>query len=367
MSNQIDLVDEIMGFDPTNLDVFKPTNEGGNENANIYRTNPKDSKSEDGVYRSRVKILLNPFSPKESIVPQAQYWVKGMDGQMPVRSSLSIGDKNCPLFKCWKRLWYSNDEDKKALSKKLFDKTESRWVLIQVLEDDNKPELVGQFKVMKLAKDIYDKLVAKMNPSSGSKNKPYPVTDYVIGLELNLEVQPGPEDPNAPERKQREISYSLSQFGDYATVIRTDGTPLLNEEEIDLVDNYVQASNEAQNGKTEAKKKAAAAKVEELRPQIVPVYKKVVEYVKDNLKGANGEPLDLVKECGYQAWDEHTSRFVSNWIAVVDAGYDPNTRSFNDLNKSVAVAEPVAETVSEDMMSQAIGSTNEITEDDIPF
>ena len=228
------LVDDILGFNPQDLSAFQE--KGPKADPNIYKTNPKDSKADDGIYRSKVKILYNPLNFKESIVAQASYWLNMMDGSCQVRSSLSEGDKNCPLFRAWKRLWFSGDEAKKNFSKTVYDKNESLWVLVQILEDENKPELVGQIRVMKLAKDIYEKLNARMNPSQASGKAPYPVMDYVIGLALDIEVQPGPDDPSQPNRKQREISYSLSNFSDYATIIKTDGTPLLTEDEAELVD-----------------------------------------------------------------------------------------------------------------------------------
>ena len=345
-------IDDILGFDPTQLSVFSEQ-KSSFVDTTIYKTNPKNSKSEDGVYRSKVKILLNPLSPKDTIVPQAQYWLAGVDGSMPVRSSLSIGDKNCPIFKAWKRLWFSGDEEKKESSREIFQKNESQWVLVQILEDDNQPELVGKFRVMKLAKDIYTKMVDLMNPSKESKKVPYPVTDYVVGLELNIVVTPGPDDPKAPERKQREISYTLSNFGGYAPVIKTDGTPLLTDEELELVDNYVTAYNDSISGKTQKKKDEGAHKVTELKPQLREVYSKVIEYVKENIKDDEGHVINLVEKCGYTPWDEQTTEFVNKWIAIVDAGFNPANKSFYDLNKpeptpqtTAAPAQPVAPQVS---------------------
>ena len=192
---------------------------------------------------------------------------------------------------------------------------------------------------MKLARDIYDKLIAIMSPSAASKKQAYPVMDYVIGLELNIEVQPGPDDPSAPERKQREISYSLSQFGSYATIIKTDGTQLLTDEETELVDNYVTAANDAQNGKTDKKRSDGAKKVAELRPKLRPIYAKVIEYVRENLKDVTtGQPLDIVKYCGYQPWDENTATAVNHFIEIVDAGYSPENMGYEQLKAMQANA-----------------------------
>jgi len=365
-----------MGFDPTKLDVFQES--GRTSDPNVYKTNPKDSKSEDGVYRSRVKVLLNPFNPQASIVPQVTYWLASQDGSRLVRSKLSLGDKSCPLFKCWKRVWYQGDDstqEGKAIreaarvrAKSIFDRNESKWVLVQILEDENKPELVGQFKVMKLARDIYDKLVAIMYPSAASKKQAYPVMDYVVGLELNLEVQPGPDDPSAPERKQREISYSLSQFGSYATIIKTDGTPLLDDEEAELVDNYVTAANDAQNGKTEKKRTEGAKKIEELRPKLRPIYQKAIEYVNENLKDAvTGNPLDLEKYCGYQPWTSDEEEAVQHFIEIVDAGYSPESMGYEQLKAlKAAEAAPVAAATAAPTV-EAAPVTAAPADNDLPF
>lgn len=330
MATNATLVDDIMGFNPQDLNAFQE--KGPKADPNVYKTNPKDSKSDDGVYRSKIKLILNPFSPKDSVIDQATYWISRMDGSLSVRSSLSEGDKNCPLFRAWKRLWFSGDNAKKEFSKTVYDKNESKWVLVQILEDENKPELVGQIRVMKLAKDIYEKLNARMNPSAASGKAAYPVMDYVIGLVLDMEVQPGPDDPSAPERKQREISYSLCNFGDYATCVKTDGTPILSEDEIELVDTYVSAINDAQNGKTDKKRQAGAAKLAEVRPQIRPIYEKVIGYIAENVLDVNtGEQLDIVKYCGYQPWDAATQKAVAEFTEMTDACVDPSTMTYEQF------------------------------------
>lgn len=362
------LIDEIMSFDPQDLSTFQEKGPKADGNLNIYKPNPKDSKSEDGVYRSKVKILLNPFNPKESIVNQATYWMQALDGSRVVRSSLSIGDRNCPIFSAWKRLWFSGDDNKKEFSRKIFNKNESRWVLVQILEDENKPELVGKFRLMKLAKVCYDKLTALMNPSQASNKTPYPVMDYVIGLTLELDVKPGPDDPQNPERKQRETSYDLSAFGDYSTVIKTDGTPLLTDEEIELVDAYVTAINNILNGKTAKKKEDGKKAMEEIKPKLHPIYQKVVEYVTANAKDVStGEALDVAKYCGFREWDESTKTFVQHFTEMTDACVDPSTMTYEQFRASynTMITEPAPA-----VASPATPTTDQVMPklpDDLPF
>ena len=223
-----------MGFNPADLSVFKEEAKV-DFNQNIYKTNPKDSKSEDGNYRSRIRVIYNPSDIKQSIVKQATYAMNDQDGFFMVKSKLGNGDKDCPIFKSWKKLWFSGDENKKEWAKKMYEKTESQWVLVQIIEDTNRPELVGQIKVMKLPKAIYTKMTALMNPAPESKKTPIPVMDYIFGRVLEMDVAPGPDDPTQPSRKQREISYDLCAFeADPTPVIKVDGTPFFTDDELEL-------------------------------------------------------------------------------------------------------------------------------------
>lgn len=361
-----DFISDLMGFDPSDLSVFKP--QVRSTDPNIYKPNPKDSKDEDGSYRARLKIIYNPLSPQDSIVNQATYWLSSADGSRSVKSSLSIGDKSCPIFRSWKRHHFSGDPARDAFAKQVYEKRESCWVLIQVIEDKNKPELTGKFMFWKLPKDILTKLRGKTNPSTDSNVQPYPVLDYVVGLALNLVVTPGPDDPSAPERKQREISYTLSEFGDYETCIATDGTPLLTEEEVELVDAYVTARDASTSAKTAKKREDGAAEVARLRPVLVDVYKKVINYVKDNARCADGTPADLATYCGYQPWDADTAEFVRKWVEIADAQIDPKTMTYEEFKTSRQPAAQAPEQVAPAPdVSKSTASVLTPTEDGLPF
>ena len=322
-----DYIDEIMGFDPSTVVFNEP--EGRNYDANVYKTNPKDSKSESGNYLSKVRVIYNPFNPKDSIIHQATYFLKSADGGLLVKSRLGNGTRDpearsCPIFKAWKKLHFSDSEVDKQRAFNLFQKNESDYVLVQIIEDENKSDLVGKFMAMKLPKVIKSKLEAKMNPSKDSKKIPYPVMDYVIGLELNMEVVPGPDDPAKPERKQREISYDLCEFGDYAPIIRTDGSPFFTEEQLELIDNYVTAIKDSTGAKTEAKRKAAANQLETLRPQLRPLYEEAFNYVKENA-------FDIRENQGWKEWDENTTKRVNQWIEIVLDGKNPENTTYEDF------------------------------------
>lgn len=313
-------IDDVMGFNPADLSIFNAT-ETSEFNQNIYKTNPKDSKAEDGHYRSKIRVIYNPFDVKQSIVKQTTYAMNDADGFFMVKSKLANGDRECPIFKSWKKLWFSGDEAKKDWARQMYDKSESQWCLVQVIEDDNKPDLVGKILAMKLPKAIFVKLEALMNPAPETKKMPVPVMDYIFGRILEMDVTPGPDDPQHPERKQREIKYDLCGFEtDPTPIINVDGTPFFTEEELELIDNYNTARNDLAKAKTEKKKQEAQQILTDNQNSIRELYSKVIAYLKEN-------SIDLVKECSYQPWDEATEKRVQNWIDIVATMNDPKTVS----------------------------------------
>ena len=350
-----DFIDDVMGFNPTDLNVFNAP-EAQEFNKNVYKTNPKDSKAEDGHYRSKVRILYNPLDIKQSIVKQTTYAMNDAEGFFMVKSKLANNDRECPIFKSWKTLWFSGDENKKNWAKQMYDKSESQWVLVQILEDDNKPELKGQIKVMKLPKAIYVKLEALMNPAPETKKSPVPVMDYIFGRALEMDVTPGPDDAQHPERKQREIKYDLCAFeADPTPIIKVDGTAFFTDDELELIDTYNTARVDLTKAKTDKKKAEAQQILADNQNAIRELYKKVIEYLKEN-------SIDLVKECAYQEWDEKTTTRVNNWINNVVNMQDPKSVFGVTSSKTVETPTETAPTSDVDvMMGIAEG------EDDLPF
>jgi hypothetical protein len=159
-----------------------------------------------------------------------------------------------------------------------------------------------------------------MNPSKESKKSPVPVLDWLIGLPLEMDVTPGPDDPKNPERKQREISYDLCDFDtDFAPIIKVDGTPLFTDEELELIDAYVTARAAVAKAKSEAARTKAETEVAAKRELVKPLYTKAWDYLKEV------QVIDIEKECAYQAWSPEVTARVDNWIAAVVNMVDPKS------------------------------------------
>jgi hypothetical protein len=362
-------IDDIMGFNPQDLDAFQEPTSTSSYDANIYKTNPvKFSKSEDGHYRAKVRVIYNPFNFKQSVVAQRTYFIQDAEGSLLVRSKgaspVPEVYRSCPFHKAWSKLWYAteNKEAKQAWAKEMLDSNNSKWVLVQVMEDENQPELVGKILAWKLPTTIYTKMTAKMNPSPESKKAPIAIMDYLFGLPLELDIAPGPDDPTQPTRKQREINYDLCDFdADYLPIMKVDGTPLFDESELDTIDAFFTARAEFVKAKAAAKKEAAQKTITDLTPAVKALYEKSFDYLK-------GVCFDLTVECGYQEWDEATTARVTRYLDNVVNMRDPKVSTVD----ATPAATPAASTEATDSPAQVLADPmasvmGDKAGDDLPF
>lgn len=375
MENEV-LENDVLGFDPKDLDVNNPqpaAQTGGNPN--IYHCRPSEAKSDDGIYRAQIKVIYDPRNLKKSVLEQQSYTIKDEKGYLNVVSSLTNNDKNCPMFKAWKACHFSENKilQNQALpvnkgGKGLFDKRFARYVTIQVIEDNNQPELVGKYMLWKCPKFIWDAINAKQMPSSEKKAK-IPVMDFLFGRAIDLEVTPGPDDPKQPDRKTREISYSTSEITeDIVSCTYPDGKPLLDDEEQKVLDTYIDemTSNVWKEKDPEKRKNAEAEiKANANTKKLGEIYRRVIEEIKTFCP-------DLQDELGYKPWSPEAVERINAWIKIVLSGNDPNEvanmPSVSTEATENAVDEAKAknpETKAQEAVATPAPSTE--PEDDLPF
>ena len=181
--------------------------------------------------------------------------------------------------------------------------------------------------------------------------------DYLFGPTLDMDVVPGPDDPQAPERKQREISYDLCDFDtDPTPIIKTDGTPLFTDEEIEMIEEYNQANVDLVKAKTETKRKEAAARKEELAPNIRSLYGKAIEYIKNCA-------IDPVVECGYTPWSKELTDRVNAWLDKVLALQDPQGEAVAPAEQAFVSTEEKPEAKETEFSASTVFDGGE----DLPF
>jgi len=376
---QQDVLDAMMDGDIMGGNPFE-NNDSQKTNPNVYKTHPRDSKSEDGIYRAKVRVIFNPYNPtsKGSIIKKTAWYLQGgPDGTLEINGMLDTKDNRriCPLFKASSEAFlaldgfadryamkaWPNDANKRAAmlaefnavegrgkeawdakfrntelgklilnyAKENFDNTTSSWVLVQILEDENKPELVGRIMLMKLPKDIREKLEAKQYPSEEDKKKgkkAINLMSWVLGYPLEINVKPG-DDPN-PVVRDRNISYATCDFAtEFEPIRKIDGTPLFDEAQMEILEEYANARKDADTAKAAKKREEAAAKIAgpvkdkdgKVIKEGTELYNKVraltgiaLDYLKNEAKVINIED-----EIAYKPWDAETSEKVQRWIDFI--------------------------------------------------
>lgn len=367
---------DILGFDPTSL--FNNDNEEKKQGGMlIYHTKPAESKADDGHYYATIKVVYNPYDPKHSILEQQSYGLEDSEGWFSVVSSLTNNDTSCPIFKAWKKCHYTKKEDnpviwKQAASKEeggnaLFDKRFARYALIQIIEDNNHPELVGKFMFWKLPKVVYELITSRANPSPQSGKAPIPVMDYLYGRAIELDVKPGPGKVGE-ERYFRETTYSATLTEDVVTCLNPDGSPLLNDEEQRILDNYVSEMKVVWKERDAAKRLELKRKIdeEENTKELRQFYnKKIFPEIK------SWSP-NLIEVLGYKEWDDATKARVQRWIDIVLAGGIPKTQvQAPEAASSVGVEDKVETNttynVDESNGANLTDAISDDTTDDLPF
>lgn len=368
----VNMENDILGFDPSQLSILNETPSTSNFDSNIYHARPAESKSEDGIYRAQIKVIYNAFDLKHSVLEQQAYALQDANGFFTVVSSLTNNDKNCPIFKAWKQCRYSDDPKLTIQStaenqggRGLFDKRYSRYVTIQVIEDNNHPELNGRYMFWKMPKAIWETISGKMAPSAESKRPSIPVMDFLFGRAIDLEVTPGPDDKAHPERKTREISYSTSEItDDVVSCTNPDGSPLLDDEQQAILDAYVEAMSKNVWRQKDPEKRAAALQeinADENTIKLRALYKDVIEKIKTFCP-------NLTQELGYKEWTPEVTARVNAWINTVLTGADPRkpvaapAGTPNSTNAPAAPAPTATPTESVDP-----GMASPGTGDDLPF
>ena len=360
---------DVLGFNPQ--DLFKNDNASSAStstgNNMIYRMRPADSKSEDGIYRATIKVIYNPFNRKDSFLEQQMYAMNDAQGFFSVISSLTLNNeegKKCPIFNAWKKcryaeekstLWYQQAK-KEDGGKSLFDKRMARYCLIQILADENQPDLVGSFKLWKIPASIYQIIKQKQDPTD-PKKAPIPVMDYLFGRAIDIEVTPGPDDKNAPERKTREITYTGELSEDVVSCVNPDGSPLLTSSEQDILDEYVDAMKKVWKSKDPAERNELLNEVlaEPNTAEFRKIYARVLEEIKSWAPN-----LDTLS---YHPWTPEVTARVNAWIDVVLAGNDPRTATAAPAAAATVDTPAPAPAVS----TPSVASVEAEEIDDLPF
>lgn len=138
----------------------------------LYKPNHK--KGKNGVYNSLVRFVAWHKAPKESIVDLWTGWLenpltkKGMSVVCPS----SIKGQQSDLQDVYWKLKNSPVQSEKDKAK-YFSRKRAFYAIVQVLKDENNPQLEGKLKVFKFGIKIYEKIQAELKPAFGVPHIPF--------------------------------------------------------------------------------------------------------------------------------------------------------------------------------------------------
>lgn len=134
---------------------------------------PDANSGRDGVYKSVVRFLPWHENPKKSVMQKWSCWLTNPNTEESkmVDCPSSIGKKSILQDMYWKL-----KKSESVAEQKLAENFSRRQVfasLIQVIKDDNRPELVGKIMIWKYGVKIYNKIQAEMKPEFGKPHIPF--------------------------------------------------------------------------------------------------------------------------------------------------------------------------------------------------
>lgn len=316
---------DILGFDASQLSINNQPAAKSGGNLNLYRPRPADAKSEDGIYRSTIKVIWSPFDLRRSVLEQQSYAMQDANGWFSVVSSLTDNDTNCPIFKAWKTCHYSKDANLQRQElpadkggRGLFDKRFNRYVTIQVLDDQNNPDLNGKYMLWKMPKAVWEIIKGKQEPTNPQKS-PIPVMDFLFGRAIDLEVIPGPGKPG-DERYTRETSYKADLSEDTVACVNPDGSSLLTPAQEMVLAKYVDMMKDVWKEKDPATRNSKKAEID-----ADPNTKELKAFYRDIIEKIKTFCPNLIDELGYKPWTPEQTTRIQAWIDTVLAGNDPTS------------------------------------------
>ena len=275
----------------------------GEEKKTTERYRPDAKSGKDNVYKSVIRFIPWWKDPKnKSIQSKWTCWLvdpASGDGKY-VDCPSTIGQKSLIQDVYWKLKKSESVAEQKLADQ--FSRRQTFAALVQIVKDDNKPELVGQIMVYTFGIKIYNKIMAEIKPEYGKPHIPF---DIFEGKPFFVNVK------------------MVAGFNNY------DDCKFLDEK-LPL----------AVNGKTTEKTQEGI--------------KELVDYLKDNSP-------DLEKY-GYQPWDdaatEHVNTCIKNIVpkGKILEGIEKNNNSVS--GKASIKSEPTTFIVKEPVPAQTKTSTN---------
>ena len=155
-------------FNPQSV-VEAPT---ASRNVDEYKVNFKDGKG--GIYESLVRSIPNVADPTKCIMAKQISWIKNPVTQkgIYVDDPRSVGEFS-PVVDMFFKCRNTNNAQIQEFGKAHLSTKQQYAALVQIIQDENHPELVGKIKVFRFGKKVWDKLHNEEHPTMGQGYNPF--------------------------------------------------------------------------------------------------------------------------------------------------------------------------------------------------
>lgn len=143
----------------------------------VERYKPTAKAGKDNVYKSVIRFLPWHKDPKRSIMSKWTAWLEDpVSGDVKyVDCPSSIGKKSLLQDIYWK-LKKSESVAEQELAKS-FSRRQTFASIIQVIKDDNQPDLVGKILIFPYGVKVHNKIMAQIKPEFGKPHVPFDLFD----------------------------------------------------------------------------------------------------------------------------------------------------------------------------------------------
>ena len=141
-------------------------------NVDEYKVNFKDGKG--GIYESVVRFIPNVADPTKCIMAKQISWIKNPVTQkgIYVDDPRSVGEFS-PVVDMFFKCRNTNNAQIQEFGKAHLSTKQQYAALVQIIQDENHPELVGKIKVLRFGKKVWDKLHNEEHPTMGQGYNPF--------------------------------------------------------------------------------------------------------------------------------------------------------------------------------------------------
>lgn len=157
----------------TVVDLFNPTvsTEDKVKDTEVYSVHYKKAKN-GNVYKSVIRFIPWYKDPSNNYTDKYVTYLVNPTNPTSGRY-LDNQKENCPLSNMYFRLVNTKIAQFEQFAKNTIKSKRQFAALVQIVSDDNQPNLVGQIKVFKFGKTIMDKIKSELNPAMGTPINPF--------------------------------------------------------------------------------------------------------------------------------------------------------------------------------------------------